>query len=178
MKLHSLALAIGLLASAASAQAAVIAMDDFDYPSGELNGRSGGSGWAGSWTAVTGVTEIVDPAVDLVDDRALLVTGNDNNAASRGLASTFSGSQLFVDFHVQIAGGSLTANDFLSLWLDTGAAGDHAGHRSQGRSGRRRQQRCLRPHQRHGRQLRPRQQRRRRRGRHLSRRRPALENGR
>lgn len=127
MKLHSLALAIGLLASAASAQAAVIAMDDFDYPSGELNGRSGGSGWAGSWTAVTGVTEIVDPAVDLVDDRALLVTGNDNNAASRGLASTFSGSQLFVDFHVQIAGGSLTANDFLSLWLDTGAAGDHAG---------------------------------------------------
>lgn len=127
MKLHSLALVIGLLASAPSALAAVIAMDDFDYTPGELNGRHGGSGWAGSWTAVTGVTRIVDPATDLVDDRALLFSGNNNNAARRGLASTFNGSQLFVDFRVQLAGGSLTANDFLSLWLDTGASGDHTG---------------------------------------------------
>lgn len=127
MKLQHIALAIGLLASAPSALAAVIAMDDFNYAVGELNGQNAGGGWAGAWAAATGVTQIVDPAIDLVDGRALQFTGNNNNAATRQLASTFNGSQLFVDFHVQLGSGSLTANDFLSLWLDTGASGDHTG---------------------------------------------------
>jgi hypothetical protein len=41
------------------------------------------------------------------------------------LESTFTGDVLFVDFLIQIDAGSLTANDFLALWLDTVVTGTH-----------------------------------------------------
>ena len=120
------ALTAGTLTFAAqTAMAAIIASDDFKYPLGELNTQNGGSGWNGAWTSNTVATQIVDPAVDLLDDRALQFSGNQDNAAYRLLGSTFSGDQLYVDFFVQIDSGMLTGNDFLSLWLDTSTAGAH-----------------------------------------------------
>ncbi|MDP2057985.1 MAG: PEP-CTERM sorting domain-containing protein, partial [Thiobacillus sp.] len=64
-------------------------------------------------------------AVDLSGDRAVQFTGNNNNAAYRQFAPPFSGNQLFVDFYIQVDSGTLANNDFLALWLDTAAAGDH-----------------------------------------------------
>lgn len=117
MKLHHIVLAMSLAAFAPSSMASIIAGDNFNY-SGELNGQNGGSGWAGAWSANTAVTHAVNPG-------ALQLTGNNNNAAYRQLASAFTGNQLFVDFYVTIDSGSLTSNDFLGLWLDTVNTGDH-----------------------------------------------------
>jgi hypothetical protein len=114
-----------LVAFAPAALASVIARDNFTYPVGELNTQNGGAGWGNPWAAVTSVTQVVDPAVDLSGDRALQFAGNDNNAAYRQLASPFAGLELFVDFLVQVDAGTLTANDFLALWLDTVTTGDH-----------------------------------------------------
>lgn len=108
------------------ASAAIVASDDFQaYGTVNLSGLNGGSGWAGAWASSGGVPTVVDPAVDLQGDRAARFAANNNNVAYRSLGSTFSGSQLFVSFLVQIDAGSLTANDFLSLWLDTASTGDH-----------------------------------------------------
>jgi hypothetical protein len=117
MKLHHIALAMGLAALAPSATASIIAEDSFNY-SGELNNQNGGTGWAGAWSADTNVTQVVNPG-------ALQFTGNNNNAASRQLASAFTGNQLFIDFYVTVDSGSLSGNDFVSLWLDTIVTGDH-----------------------------------------------------
>jgi hypothetical protein len=125
MRFLHIGFAVALAALAPTSFASIIAQDPFTYSLGEVNTQNGGSGWAGAWTALTSITQIVDPAVDLIDNRALQLTGNDNNAATRQLASTFSGNQLFVDFYVQVDAGSLTANDFVALWLDTIATGDH-----------------------------------------------------
>ena len=120
----ALALTASALLFAPAATATIIASDDFGSP-GELDAQTGGTGWSGSWTAVTGVTHVVDPPVDLRDESALQFSGNSNAAAYRRLGTTFVGDSLFVDFFVQVGAGSLTANDFLGLWLDTGAGGDH-----------------------------------------------------
>ena len=117
MKLHHYALAMGLAALAPSSMASIIAEDSFNY-SGELNSQNGGTGWAAAWSAATGITEVVSPG-------ALQFTGNNDNAATRQLASVFTGNQLFIDFYVTVDSGSLTGNDFVSLWLDTIVTGAH-----------------------------------------------------
>lgn len=117
MKLHHFAFAMGLAAMAPSSMASIIAEDSFNY-SGELNSQNGGAGWAAAWSATTSVTQVVNPG-------ALEFTGNNSNAASRQLASIFTGNQLFIDFYITVDSGSLTNNDFVSLWLDTIFTGDH-----------------------------------------------------
>ena len=125
--------ASALVTFAPSALAKIIASDNFNYyfpggPPKELHGQNGGTGWANAWTANTGITQVVDPVVDLSDGSALKFTGNSRNnpAALRQLESSgFSGPELFVDFLIQIYEGSLTANDFLALWLDTVVGGTH-----------------------------------------------------
>ncbi len=57
MRALSVAAALLIILSA-GASAATIAEDSFDYAAGELDGESGGTGWTGSWIAVTGRTEI------------------------------------------------------------------------------------------------------------------------
>ena len=94
--------ASALATFAPSALATIIASDDFNYPLGELNTKNGGTGWANAWTANTGITQVVDPGVDLSDNRALQFTGNSNNAAYRPLALPFTGDVLFVDFLIQM----------------------------------------------------------------------------
>ena len=127
MKVCRTLIAAALIACAPVSMASVIASDDFTYGAGELGGQNGGSGWGGAWSAVPSVTHVVDPGVDLSGNRALQFTGNDSNAAYRSLASAFVGEVLFVSFLVQVDAGSLTANDFLGLWLDTVTGGDHTG---------------------------------------------------
>jgi hypothetical protein len=78
-----------------SSLAIIIASDDFNYSVGQLNTQSGGTGWgSNAWTANTSntsITQVVDPDVNLSDDRALQFTGNNNAAASRQLGLAFSG---------------------------------------------------------------------------------------
>ena len=116
--------ALALTVLAQTSAAAIIASDDFTYAPGALAGQNGGTGWAGAWSAVAATT-VADPAVDLVDDRTASFAGNNDNAASRQLASPFSGDRLYIDFSVQVGSGSLAANDFLGLWLDTINTGNH-----------------------------------------------------
>ncbi|TAH43195.1 MAG: PEP-CTERM sorting domain-containing protein [Betaproteobacteria bacterium] len=125
MKLRASIAAFVLAVLAPGASAALIASDQFDYAQGEINGQLGGAGWAGAWTANTGATQVVTPGVALNGSRALQITGNNDNVAYRQLAAAFTGDNLFVSFLVQIDSGSLTANDFVALWLDTVTSGAH-----------------------------------------------------
>jgi hypothetical protein len=99
--------------------AAIVASDDFNYAAGELAGQNAGAGWAGAWSASATGTQVVGGA--------LQITGNNNNVAYRELGSAFTGNKLYIDFKLSIGSGSLTSNDFLGLWLDMGASGDHTG---------------------------------------------------
>ncbi|AWI75261.1 PEP-CTERM sorting domain-containing protein [Parazoarcus communis] len=125
MTFQKIAAALALCAFTPLSMAAIIASDNFDYATGEVAGQNGGSGWAGAWSANTGVTQVVTPSTSLGGSNALQVTGNNNNAAYRQLSSAFSGNSLFVDFYIQLDAGVLSANDFLGLWLDTASTGDH-----------------------------------------------------
>ena len=118
----ALAAATALVCSPA-ASASLIATDDFNYSLGSLNGANGGSGWAGAWTATSGAT-IVDPALDLSGNRALSVTANNDNLAWRTLASSYSGD-VYVSMLMQVGSGTVTSNDFVSLWFDTVTSGAH-----------------------------------------------------
>jgi len=118
------ALMVVALLSATSAQAALLAYEDFSYGTGLLNGDNGGTGWGGSWAAAAGAS-IVDPAIDLSGNRALAITGNNNNMAYRSLASAYSGSEVFVSMQMQLSSGTLNSNDFAALWFDTAASGAH-----------------------------------------------------
>lgn len=128
MKFKTALVASALMACIQAASAAIVASDDFQaYATGNLSGLNAGSGWAGAWASAGGAPQVADPAVDLQGDRAARFASNNNNVAYRQLASAFSGNQLFVSFLIQVDAGSLTANDFLSLWLDTASTGDHTG---------------------------------------------------
>ncbi len=113
-------IATALLAVSATSEASIIAYDGFSY-SGELNSKNGGNGWGGAWIANTTYTEIVNPAVNLVDDSALRFSGNSPTSpdyqVSRSLANSFSGNKIFVDFFLQIDSGDLISNDFLGFWF-------------------------------------------------------------
>ena len=125
MTFQKIAAALALCAFTPLSMAAIIASDNFDYATGEVAGQNGGSGWAGAWSANTGVTQVATPSTSLGGGNALQVTGNNNNAAYRQLSSAFTGDNLYVDFYIQLDAGVLSANDFLGLWLDTASTGDH-----------------------------------------------------
>jgi hypothetical protein len=118
MKSFRSLIATALFAVATSSEAAIIAYDSFSY-SGELNGQNGGTGWVGAWSATTAATQIVDPVVNLIDNSALQINGNNDNVAVRSLANNFSGNQIFVDFYLQVDNGNLVNNDFLAFWFGT-----------------------------------------------------------
>jgi len=131
----------GLLGSLTANQtmATTIASDSFAYtvPT-ELNGKSGGSGWSGPWTAVTSDTEVVDltggtplrysTGTWLLDggNQALQITGasNQGNLAYRSLASSH-GDDAWISFLVRWEAGVVNNNDFLVFWFDNVASGYH-----------------------------------------------------
>lgn len=120
-------LAMGLLAlfGAHPASALLLAEEDFNYATGALAGNNGGTGWAGSWAAAASAS-VVDPLIDLDGSRALAISGNSNSAAFRSLANAYSGSEVFVAMQMQLASGTLSNNDFVSLWFDKVTTGTHA----------------------------------------------------
>jgi len=130
----ALALAVSILALPGVGTAATIAHEGFDYAVGELDGRDGGTGFAGAWTASTALTEVADPGTPLafsgggitVDGgaSALRVTGNQDDLAFRGLAAPISADEVFVSFLFRYD-GALQDNDFGVLWHDTGPGGSH-----------------------------------------------------
>lgn len=111
------------------AYASQIAYETFDYPTGELNGLGGGSGWSGNWTAVTAVTEILDSTAtpmsysvpsggQVVDGQRILRVSGDNNAAvQRTLAASQTGT-FYISFLVRF-NGTINNNDFAAIWFGT-----------------------------------------------------------
>jgi hypothetical protein len=116
--------------------AAIIAEEGFDYSLGELDGQSGGVGFAGSWAAATALTEVADPGTALAytngpldiqgGNRALLLTDDAATAASRGFATSFTSDEVFVRFLFRYS-GVLSNNAFTVFWHDDVSTGDHTG---------------------------------------------------
>ena len=129
MKLRALVSAIALSALSPLASAAIVASDDFNYDTGELNAWNGGTGWASAWIAETAITQVVAAAVNLGSENALGIigtsnasgasTGDKSAAVQRTLSSPFLGDELFVSFLFQLDAGTLTNNDFLALWFNS-----------------------------------------------------------
>ncbi len=111
-----------------SLQAAIIASDDFEsYGLGELNGGSGGTGFASSWVAATSVTEVVTPANSLTStpsdadpilggSKALELSGNQSSAVGRELGVTLTDT-FYVSFQVQMPAGTISDNLFAALYI-------------------------------------------------------------
>ena len=129
--------AVLVVATAGSANAAIVAQDSFQsYTApGPLAGNNGGSGWAGAWGSAGGNPTVIDPATDLVangnngGNRAVQFAANNDNAAYRTLASAQSGD-IFFSFLFRFdigTGGSIGNNDFLALWFDNVTTGSHTG---------------------------------------------------
>ncbi len=122
---------------AGPARAVIIAEDGFDYALGELDGHSGGVGFAGTWSAMPAITEVADPGASLsyssgslsIDggDRALLLTGDAATLASRGFSTPFASDEVFVRFLFRYSGSVLSDNTFAVFWHDDVATGDHTG---------------------------------------------------
>jgi hypothetical protein len=123
-----------LFALTGASSATTLAREDFGYAYGELDGQSGGVGFAGAWTADTAATEVADPGTALSyaggaelihgGAEALLITGDNNNLAFRDLASAISADEIFVGFLFRYV-GALDDNDFAALWHDNSGTGTH-----------------------------------------------------
>jgi len=121
--LVALALVFSLLSDVG--RAAIVASDGFDYTVGsQLGGNNGGTGWAGAWSSVASVT-VQNASPPLSVNPAVRLTQNNSNAAYRSLGSSFAGNEVFVGFTFQFNSGSITNNDFMGLWFDNAATGDH-----------------------------------------------------
>lgn len=108
-----------------TAQATLLVSENFGYPAGELNGQSGGTGFAGGWTANTAVSEVVasglsftraDGFVHNGRAGALQLQGNADNAAVRSFSGV-NGNQFYVGMLLNVA-GSLQNNDFGAGWFN------------------------------------------------------------
>jgi hypothetical protein len=108
-RLHTLSVFLLATALASPGMAHVVtASDAFSgYATGSLTGANGGSGWSGAWTG---------SSVAAVNGGQLDIFGNNDNAATRQLAQTYSGNVL-ISFDLRLSAGSLQGNDFLALWL-------------------------------------------------------------
>ncbi len=102
--------------AAAASSPVIVASDDFQsYNVGNLKGGNGGTGWAGAWAANNLVVQVVDPEINLQENRAIAFTGDSYSAAKRTLSTALTGG-VFVDFLFQFS-GAIDDNDFLGLWF-------------------------------------------------------------
>jgi len=106
-------LAVGLLV-ASPAGAAVIAEETFTYADGEINGKSGGTGWGAAWSAWADPTQVVSGALQVNGG------GGHSFEASRTLDAAESGDRYFVSFDFNFSAG-LDSNDFILLWIGDSA---------------------------------------------------------
>ncbi|HUT35971.1 MAG TPA: PEP-CTERM sorting domain-containing protein [Planctomycetota bacterium] len=115
-----------------SATAPPYVHEPFTYDPGDLNGRTGGTGWLSAWNATTSNESVVSPSPPLtyasgprsVDggDRALAITGNGPNngsdpLATRTLGQVWSASDVYVSFLLRWAEGSVDNNDFVTIYF-------------------------------------------------------------
>lgn len=110
----ALALSALLAASSLANAHVLVAADNFDsYATGNLHLQTGGSGWAGAWSANTSAESVVS----LAGDQWLAFAGTSDvaNAATRTLATALT-DKVVVDFNFQYS-GTLNNNDFLALWF-------------------------------------------------------------
>lgn len=135
--------AVGLvLGFAATAQGAVIANESFNtLNNGNLGGQGSGTGWAGAWVdGSSSTTDTVIPTSPSLSyavpgggtvsggAKALLHSGNAGNAVNRTLASSFGDgageTAVYISFLIKFT-GTVSGNDFASIWFDNAASGDH-----------------------------------------------------
>lgn len=124
----AMSLALGALAllSAHPAQAQTVS-DSFEYPTGNLNGRAGGTGFTGAWSSTgTQVTSpgLAYPGLATAGNAVTLSPFGANTPAiaSRQLASTFGadGTTLYISFLDQATN---TGSRFLGVSLFSGNPG-------------------------------------------------------
>jgi hypothetical protein len=118
---HFCAVTLLSLAAISSSRAGFLVEDKFTYANGNLAGQNGGTGWGGAWASAGGTATVANDALRL--------SGNNNNIATRSLASTIAGTQnVFVSFLFNSVGSTnvgSTNNSFLALWFGP-SAGDHS----------------------------------------------------
>jgi len=147
----SLCAGVGMVAvlGAFSANATVLALDDFNYPVGEVQGQNGGTGFSSAWgtdagvpndglpythvrasglSYTDGVNSITLPdvgnALELNPYNRIAVPPilvNSQNRGRRDLSATADQGTLFMSFLLKQTGGNITASDSAFLWLGANA---------------------------------------------------------
>lgn len=116
--------------------AAPLAQDGFDdYPTGSIDGASGGSGfgasWAGQGLPVEAVVDVSDDALDYTTadgerivggTRALALAGNHDQAVTRLLPAAVDATDVYVSMLVRFT-GTQNDNDFVGFWFETATFG-------------------------------------------------------
>jgi hypothetical protein len=106
--LQLLILPIAVLLAQGASASVVVAADSF-ATTGNIVGKTGGTGWDGAWGGVSPTATVTA--------NGLRFTGNSTAAATRTLANTQTGS-ILVDFTMSFT-GALERNDFVAFWFDS-----------------------------------------------------------
>jgi hypothetical protein len=109
-------------ALAASAFAATIVAEPFDYLAGSLSGTTGGTGWTTSWAG--GSTNVTNPGLTFMGDGTgnKLTINNDNNGAFRSLpAQGTDGTTVWLGYYAAGTGAPV-AGGYAGLSLFQGAS--------------------------------------------------------
>ena len=113
MKISTSILVSLALCAAGTADASIVTAQD------NFNAANGGTGWDTAWSfaaAPKATKQNPSPAAPAsISNSSLVFVGNDDNAAVRGLTSTYT-SDVFVDFTISYS-GVLGGNDFVGLWF-------------------------------------------------------------
>jgi hypothetical protein len=117
--------------SLVNSQASLLLSEDFNYATGSLNGRNGGTGFSEPWTATTAGVEIRSGGLTYTradgytydgGSGRLQLTGNSDDCAHRAF-SAYSGSDLYISMLMKVS-GTLQDNDFGAAWFNnTGGPG-------------------------------------------------------
>jgi hypothetical protein len=133
----ALALVVCISMCSVPASTQVFVSEGFDYDVGALDGQDGGTGFDGAWTAELGAQVIAldeddELFFDIADgptiaggDRALQITGNDNNIVSRALETSVLQDEVYVSFLFRWDAGTQNNGDFAAWWHDNKNTGSH-----------------------------------------------------
>jgi hypothetical protein len=141
IRFHALVVALvtGLAAPSSYAQLNLVAYDGFDYTTGALNGKNGGSGWAGSWAWTYGSGSSLAVSATGLTFSGLSTTGgsatwssggNGISEASRSLSSSVGSGVVYLQFLGQFGSSSGGGTPNIRLTLSgslTGGIGGNGG---------------------------------------------------